>query len=762
MGSPGRQATSDAERRPGLRLDLRAVVRFLGTPLVARAPSTGESLDAPPGPARQDRLLRGAQTLVAIVIVGGLSVGACLAAIIPGAHVLGAANRYTPYDLRGGLSQLSQRTTVYDSAGNEIGALGIEDRQPVDLSAVPEIVIDAVIATEDQTFWENPGVDLGAVFRAFMTNVTSGEIEQGGSTISQQLVKNRVLTSTRDLDRKVREIILAYQLNDEYSKEEILEEYLNTVYFGQGSYGIKSAAERFFRFVDPQTGLERGKRLDELNIADAALLASLIANPEGDNPFVNPDRALERRAETLDLEVDAGYLTGDEADFAAATALPTVKPPAELRPQNYWVEEVQRHLLADQRLGDTEEERRDTLLRGGLRVYSTLDPIVQYQAQLAINSRLPNRPPFTAAVVAMEPQTGFVRAMVGGPGFEQSQYNVATYAPGQQAGSAWKIITLAAARESGYSPNDSVDGSSPCTLPAGEGFGTNRRVTTRNAEGGGGQQTIRRATVGSVNCAFARITVSVGYERVIEIAHRLGIEQDLVAVAPDGTEYPGHTPVLTLGVFESTPLEMATVLATVADGGVHKEPAFVERIEGPDGKVVFEDRDRSGEQAISPEAASCEIDILQDVVTSGTGTGARLRGHVAAGKTGTTDLKSDAWFVGAVPQMVAAVWYGAPQGDIPGAGFGGQTPAAIWREFMQAYTADKPVMPWPEPSLNCIAPGGRVTDLGRDTRPPPRPAPTVPAPGPEEVVPAPAPPAPTVAPPPPIVAPPASLPPPGG
>jgi penicillin-binding protein 1A len=420
---------------------------------------------------------------------------------------------------------------------------------------------------------------------------------------------------------------------------------------------------------------------------------------------------------------------------------------------------VQRRLLADERLGDTPEERRDTLLRGGLRIYSTLDPVVQLQAQAAINARLPNRAPFTAALVAMEPRTGFVRAMVGGPGFEQSQYNIATYAPGQQAGSSWKIITLAAALENGYSPNDSVDGSSPCTLPAGEGFGTNGRVTTRNAEGGGGTQSIRRATVGSVNCAFARITVSVGYDRVIDIAHRLGIKQDLQAVAPDGTAYPAHTPVLTLGVFESTPLEMATVLATVADGGVHKEPSFVERIEGPDGEIVFDERDRSGEPAISPEAASCEIDILKDVVTSGTGTGARLRGHTAVGKTGTTDRKSDAWFVGAVPQMVAAVWYGAPEGDIPGAGFGGETPATIWREFMQTYVADKPVMAWPEPSLTCAAPGGRVTELGRDTRPAPRPPPPT-EPAPEAPAP---PPLPTPTPgPPPNIGPPFPVPRPGG
>jgi len=699
-------------------------------------------------PRRLVLLARAARTFVVIVVLGGLSVGALLAAVIPGAQVLATSNRFTPANLEGRLSVLSQRTTVYDAFGGEIGVLAIEDRQPVDLEEVPQIVIDAVVATEDQTFWENPGVDYGGTVRAFLENATSGEIEQGGSTISQQLVKNRILNASRDLDRKIREMVLAYRLNEQYTKREILEEYLNTVYFGQGSYGIKSAAERFFTIVDPTTGQARGKRLEELDIAEAALLASLISNPEGDNPFVYPERALEQRAETLDLEVEEDYLTKAEAEFAKQAPLPTVAPPAERRPQNFWVEEVQKRLLADPRLGDTEQERQDRLLKGGLKVHTTLDPFAQLQAQTAINTRLPANDGFTAALVAIEPATGFVRAMVGGPGFDQSQYNIATYPPGQQAGSAWKVITLAAALESGYSPNDIVAGTSPCTVPSGQGYsdpGRPGRVTTRNAEGGGGVMTIRRATVGSVNCAYARIASSVGYDRVMEIARRLGIKQELGRVGSDGAFYPARTPVLTLGVFEATPLEMATVGATIANNGVRKDPVFVERVEGPDGEILFDDRQRSGEQAISPDAASCEIDILRGVITGGTGTGARLPNHAAAGKTGTTDRKVDANFLGFTPQLVAHVWYGSPLGDIPGAGFGGETPASIWQAFMSAYMADKPELPFPQPGLSCVAPGGRVTDFGRDIS---RPVPTE-RPGPVPVpIPAPAPvPAPAPAPP---------------
>jgi membrane peptidoglycan carboxypeptidase len=234
------------------------------------------------------------------------------------------------------------------------------------------------------------------------------------------------------------------------------------------------------------------------------------------------------------------------------------------------------------------------------------------------------------------------------------------------------------------------------------------------------------------------LSASVGYDRVIEIAHRLGIKQDLGRTGEDGVWYPAHTPVLTLGVFESTPLEMATVMATIVNEGERLDPVFVERVETSDGQVVFNERERDGVRAISPEAASCAIDILKGVVTGGTGTGARLGGgHNAIGKTGTTDRKADANFLGAIPQLVAHVWYGSPQGDIPGAGFGGQTPASIWREFMSAYTADKQPAPWPAPSLNCAAKGGRVTDLGRDTSrgaapssPQPQSFPTDPAPTP--------------------------------
>ena len=224
----------------------------------------------------------------AIVVGGGLALGVCLAALIPGARQIAQANRYTA--TVGSLGELSQPTTVFDATGKQIGKLGVQDRDPAELAEVPQVLINAVIATEDKTFWTNSGIDVSGVSRAFVENLTKGRISQGGSTITQQLVKNRILGNKQDLQRKAKELVLAYRLNNKYSKREILKQYLNTVYFGQGSYGVKATARRFFLTPDPSAPYGvRGKQLGELTVGESALMAGLIQNPEGDNPYVHPD-----------------------------------------------------------------------------------------------------------------------------------------------------------------------------------------------------------------------------------------------------------------------------------------------------------------------------------------------------------------------------------------------------------------------------------------------------------------------------------------
>jgi penicillin-binding protein 1A len=632
------------------------------------------------------------------VVIGGVAVGACLAALIPPATTVANASYYESTKI-GKLSELAQRSTMFDAQGNVMAVLGLENRAPVEsLDEVPQILQDAVISVEDKTFWDNNGVDLNGTLRAFIKNLTEGGVVQGGSTISQQLVKNRILSNKRSINRKIREIILAIQLNEKYSKREILEQYLNTVYFGQGSYGVKSAVERFF-LVDSPYGPVPSTDLANVSVGQAALLAGLISNPEGNNPFVAPDRAAQRRALALANMVEEGYITQEQADAANAEPLPTIKPVAELRPRDSWSEEVQDRLFNDPMfavLGDTPKEREQKVLTGGLKIYTTKDTRLQDAAQNAVNSILPTGADgFTASLVSIDPANGFVKAMVSGPGFENSQYNIATSYPGRQSGSTWKVITLAAALESGASPNDFIDGSSPCEFKQ---YGR-----TVNAEGSGGMQTIRNATAHSTNCAFARMELGTGFQRVMDTAQKMGITQN--------TLKPILT--LTLGTIETTMLEMASVSATIASGGVYHPPTFVAKIVAPDGEVVFDAADIVPKRAISTEAAACETDLMRGVVSGGTGTAARLNDRPVAGKTGTTDNKADANFIGFTPQLATFVWHGHPLARVPGAGFGGGIPARIFKRFMDAAHSGLPVVQFPAPGPFCSRPGAFFTENGR-------------------------------------------------
>jgi penicillin-binding protein 1A len=632
----------------------------------------------------------------------------CTAAVVAAATMVGDSVHLG--NTLGPLRALSQRTTVYAADGTtQIGLLGLEDRQDVPLSQVPKLLVDAVVDTEDATFFTNPGIDVAAMARSTVSNLDSGKVLRGGSTITQQLAKNRLLSPKRDLERKLKEISLALQLTERYSKKRILQEYLNTVYFGQGAYGVAVAAERFFSVVDPVTGDVRGKRLDELDLPEMALLAGVISSPERDSPFKSPERARARRSVVLQRMVDRHSITPVEAYLAGAAPLPTAAPPIDLRPRSYFVDEVQRQLFDDQRLGPTAAGRRKLVLSGGLKVYTTLDLAAQARAEQAVAEILPDQPPFTAALVAMDPATGAVRAMVGGPNFQSLQYNLVTHEPGRQPGSTYKAITLAAALDAGYSPNDMLDGSSPCRavhppLPPWD---------TQNAEPGGGVLSLRDATAGSVNCAFAHLIASLGPQAVVDMAHRLGVTQPV----------PPYLSI-TLGTNETTPLEMATVASTLAAGGIRHNPTFVSKVVGPDGRVVFDDSQANGLRVLNQDIADCEADLLQGVVGRGTGTAAALPGRPVAGKTGTTDLKTDAWFLGYTPQLATVVWMGATDGAVPMSNvggitvFGGTYPARIWHEFMSAQLDGAPVLPFAPPGPVCDRPGVFVTDGPRNEAPP--------------------------------------------
>jgi penicillin-binding protein 1A len=653
---------------------------------------------------------------LSVVLGGCIATALCIALAIPAVlTVAGAGSSRGPRLVP--LRTLAQRSSILDADGNLLGRLGLQDRVDVPLSAVPKILQDAVIAVEDQTFWDNPGIDVHGTLRAALANLKTGRVEEGGSTITQQLVKNRVLTSKRTADRKLREMVLAVEYANHYSKQQVLGQYLNTVYFGQGAYGVQSAMERLFLRQGPFGPYS--PPLSEITIGQAALLAGLIANPEGDNPFDHPDRAAARRDVALGRMVDLGDITQAQADAAKQEPLPSILPTSDLRPRTSWVEEVQDQLVNDPRytfLGNTSDAREHRLLTGGFTVQTTLDPAVQQAAQDAMDAILPEKEGFTGALVAMDPNTGTVKAMVAGPGFEQSQYNIATTPPGRQAGSTWKVITLAAALNAGMSPNDVVDGSSPCEFPPPLG-------RTENVEPGFGPMTLRTATVNSVNCAFARTEVKVGFSPIIDLAHAMGIRQQTLA--------PVLT--LTLGAIETTPLEMATVASTIASGGVRHWPSFVSKVLGPDGKVLYDAATDQGQRVLSPDVAACETDILRGVVTGGTGTNAQLAdGRPVAGKTGTTDGRSDANFLGFTPQLAAFIWHGNANGRVPGAGFGGDVPARIFKRFMGEALAGAPVLQFPDPGPICARPPTQpVIDESPGQPQPPAPpqaAPRAPAP----------------------------------
>lgn len=636
-----------------------------------------------------------ARFLLALV-AGGVAVGIFGALLVPAiAKTIGASEHEV--DLAS-LRPLAEPSTLYANDGTTVIArLGVEDREPVTYDEIPPLVIDAVVASEDPSYWTNNGIDLRAGIRALSENVEAGGIAQGGSTITQQLVKLRLLSTKRDFSRKSKEIFLAMEMTEEYSKEEILEQYFNTVYFGQGSYGIRAAARRTF-----------GVELRDLTLGQASLLAGLIQNPEGANPFEYPERAQARREYVLRRMVEEGYVTQAEADAAVGDPLPTTRPPAELRPDNYFVEEVQRRLLEDPRLGSTQQERYNAVQRGGLKVYTSLDLDSQWYAQLAVNEVLPDQPPFTAALVAIEPSRGEVRAIVGGPNFSDTQFNLATQGK-RQPGSTYKVITLAAALENGFSVNDTISGTSPCTINV-PGYS---KWDTKNAEGSGGTMTLRAATTGSVNCAYARLIAAVGVPKVVDMAHAMGIKGEV----PEFLS-------ITLGTAGASPLEMATVFATIANDGVRNDPIFVRKVEDSNGKIVFEEKP-TGVRAMSVETARTLQDVLQGVVTGGTGTAARISGREVFGKTGTTDNKGNAWFAGCVVQECAAVWMGAPEGTIPMTRVGGITvyggtyPARIWRAYMATAIDGMDPVPFSNPNTRLWPAPKFISEKGRGVGSPP-------------------------------------------
>ncbi len=594
--------------------------------------------------------------------------------------------------------QLDQTSFVFASDGTLLTTLHAEqDRVLVRPGRIPQTVKDAVVAIEDQRFWSHRGVDLKALLRAAYLNATEGELIQGGSTITQQYVKNTITGSERTIDRKLKEAILAYQLEKEMPKEVILGNYLNTVYFGQGAYGIKSAAREYF-----------SKPVSALTLRESALLAGLIAGPERWDPVDDPRAALERRNHVLARMHELGMV--DTATYARARAQGLglqLRQERRRYPAPYFVEYVKRQILGDKRFGQTAQQRSDFLFAGGLRIYTTIDLDMQRAAEEAVSGVLSQPGDPYGALTALDPRTGHIKAMVGGRDFFAkpkvepfAKVNLATGGiTGRQAGSAFKPFALVAALESGMSPSQVYPGGSSivlsdpvCSNAPGDPW------VVRNYEGSSyGSLTVEQATIRSVNVVYAQIIRDVGPRRVVEAAERMGIESRL---------RPFCSAVL--GANEVSPLEMASAYGTLATGGTHVAPTAIDRITDASGNVLFQSK-ADGQEAISPAVAFATTRILQQVIGSGTGVGAQI-GRPAAGKTGTAQQWRDAWFVGFIPQLVAGVWVGFPQGQIsmvpPTTRIrvtGGSFPAQIWRAFTARVTMGMPVQDFGRPDAQFVA-----------------------------------------------------------
>ena len=596
------------------------------------------------------------------------------AGVLTAALLLTSSCSLGPVDLEA-KKRLALRTTITAADGTRLARIykPAANRALIPIDRVPRRLQKAVLAAEDARFFRHSGYDLRSIARAAMVNVSEGRVVQGGSTITQQYVKNTYFKKpSRTIERKARELRLAIELERRYTKREILGLYLNTVYLGEGAYGIKAAAETYFRAP-----------VQALTLPQVALLAAVIKAPGVYDPREHPRRARERRNYVLGRMASLSMIPRRVALRAARAPLGlSPKPPRLSVKQPYFVEAVKREVLADERLGGTTAERANALYRGGLEIRTTLKPGVQKAAETAVSSILDRPGDPEAALVAIDPSNGRIVAMVGGRDWERSQVNLALGTAGggsgRQPGSAMKPIAVAAALEAGRSIDATYE-SSGATFRLADGS----TWTVNNAEGGGsGELSIYDGLVGSVNGVFARLSLDVGPDAIASQATLMGVTARLPV-------YPS----IALGASEVSVLDMATAYATLANRGTYIKPTTVAEIRTATGGVFRPDQETMP-GVVAPGNVYLLTKAMQDVINQGTGRAAAI-GRPAAGKTGTTDDFADAWFVGFTPDLVAAVWVGYPEGRIsmPGV-YGGTLPAAIWRTFMVAALDGTPATPF--------------------------------------------------------------------
>jgi len=586
-----------------------------------------------------------------------------------------------------------QTTVITYADGREIGRIGALNRRSVPLDTVPADVRHAVLAAEDRHYYSEPGISPRGIARAVWVNLRGGNATQGGSTITQQYAKNAYLTSSKTFSRKFREIFIAVKLDRSRSKDRVFEDYLNSIYFGRGAYGIQTAAETYFHTT-----------VDRLNASQGAVLASLIRAPAFYDPTAHQTAARDRWRYVLDGMVAERWLTRSEA---AALGYPEVardKPRNAMGgPNGYLIEAVKKELTAR----GFDENR---LNAGGLTVRTTINRKAQAAAVAAENEVLGKVPGPVSALVAVEPGVGAVRAMYGGRDYtgkgRTAQLNLATQIE-RLPGSSFKPYTLATALKQGISLRTVYDGSSPKFV---KNYGKNDMV--RNDDG----EQCRRcdlvtALERSVNTVFVPLAIDVGPRAVAATAHAAGIPAAVRLGDPRGYTAAG----ITLGVYGVHPIDQAVGFATFAARGIRAEPFLVEGVTDRDGHQLYRAKPATA-GAFTADVAADATYAMRQVIEGPEGTAqrARLAGNrPAAGKTGTTSENKDAWFVGFTPQLSAAVWIGnednAPLTNVPGytgGVYGGSLPAEIWRRFMDGALAGDKVLDFPPPTYLGSSSGG--------------------------------------------------------
>ncbi|WP_338017113.1 penicillin-binding protein 1A [Myxacorys almedinensis] len=593
--------------------------------------------------------LLGLTMLSSAIVAGGLVGLAVSFRNLPDVRVL---RGYTP----------SETTHIYDIKGKLLASIhGEANREVVPLDKISPQLKRAVIAIEDSYFYAHNGVNVGAVARASVANFSTGRTVEGGSTVTMQLVKNLFLSPKRAFSRKIAESVLALRIEQIFKKDQILELYLNQVYWGHNNYGVQTAAQSYF-----------GKSAANLDLAEASMMAGLIQSPEALSPFVDLKSAKKRQREVLHRMAELGWITPQEEEAARKQSLKLGKITSFQKSDMPYVSNAVVQEL-------TKKFGRDAVLKGGMRIQTTIDSKLQRLAEDTARNwigRLNNMGVYAdqMAIVSVDPRTHFVKAMVGGVDSSKSEYNRATQAL-RQPGSAFKPFVYYAALASGKYAADSTVYDSPVGYPDGyEMYYPQNYDRTF-----GGAMPLRRALEMSRNVPAVKLGQEIGLNKVVEIARSIGVKSPIDPVIS-----------LPLGSVDLTPMEMAGAYATFASNGWYSETTLIAQVSDSSGNVLLDNTPKP-RLVLDPWAAASLNDVLQGVVSRGTGTAAQI-GRPTAGKTGTTSSERDIWFVGYVPQLATAVWVGNDNYTQLGQGAtGGGFVAPIWREFMSQALQDVPV-----------------------------------------------------------------------